>query len=61
MGFHMYTRIITVVGTGLVLASVAGPAHAEAVPVPEPGTLSMFAVGIAGAFVARKLLGRKKK
>ena len=60
----MFNRIITVVGAWLALVSTTGPALAGPIvvsPIPEPGTMGIFAVGIAGAYVARKFLGRKKK
>jgi hypothetical protein len=57
----MFSRITTVVGTGLLLALVTGPAVAGIVTVrlPEPATISLFGVAAAGAFVARRFWGRK--
>jgi PEP-CTERM motif-containing protein len=52
-------RIISMLGiaSGIVLVNAA----AVAVPrvLPEPATMSIFGLGIAGAFVARKLINRK--
>ena len=55
----MFNRVATVVGTGLLLALVTGPALAGITRVPEPATISLFGVAAAGAFVARKFWGRK--
>ena len=56
----MTDRIVTIAGAVLGLALVAGPAMAGAVVrVPEPATMSLFGLGAAGAFVARKFVGRK--
>jgi hypothetical protein len=29
------------------------------IQVPEPATMTLFGLGVAGAFIARKLTGRK--
>ena len=57
----MIDRITTIVGTALSLVAVAGPAMAgiAVTHVPEPATMSLFGLGVAGAFVARKFTGRK--
>lgn len=56
----MTEKLVTIVGTTLILVTVAGPAMAGIpVAVPEPATMTLFGLGAAGAFVARKLIGRK--
>ena len=61
----MIDRIVTIAGAALGLAVLAGPAIAGTTPgggligVPEPATMSLFGLGVAGAFVARKLVRRK--
>jgi hypothetical protein len=54
-------RIFGVMGTGLLLAMVTAPAMAGPgiIHVPEPATISLLAVGIGGAYVARKFFRRK--
>jgi hypothetical protein len=54
------TRIFGVMGTGLLLAMVTAPAMAGlTVAVPEPASMSLLAVGIGGAYVAKKFFRRK--
>ena len=57
----MINRIITIAGAALGLALVAAPAMAGITPVgvPEPATMTLFGLGVAGAFVAKKFIGRK--
>ena len=56
----MTDRIVTIAGAALGFALVAGPAMAGlTVRVPEPATMSLFGLGVAGAFVARKFIRRK--
>jgi hypothetical protein len=52
-------RMIAILGTGLLLAMVTAPAMAGIVRVPEPASMSLLAVGIGGAFVAKKFFRRK--
>ena len=52
-------RILFVFGAGFAIAMSAVPAMAGALPVPEPATISLLAVGIGGAYVAKKFFGRK--
>jgi len=62
-GTNMFDRIVTTTGTALLLALVAAPAFAQVagIPtgVPEPATVSLFAIGAAGAYVAKRFRGRK--
>jgi biotin transporter BioY len=54
----MIDRIITIAGTALLLAAVSSPAMA--IPtLPEPATMSLFGLGVAGAYLAKRLTGRK--
>ena len=56
----MTDRIITIAGAALGLALIGLPATAGvSVPVPEPTTMSLFGLGVAGAFVVKKFIGRK--
>jgi PEP-CTERM motif len=58
----MIDRIVTVAGAALGLAMLAGPAVAGTPfvgRVPEPATMTLFGLGVAGAFVARKFIRRK--
>lgn len=57
----MTSRIVTIMGTALIFLTVAEPAMAAVTPiqVPEPATMTLFGLGVAGAFIARKLTGRK--
>ena len=56
----MTDRIITIAGAALGLALIGLPAIAGVnVAVPEPATMSLFGLGVAGAFVARKFVRRK--
>jgi hypothetical protein len=57
----MIDRIATMIGATLILVTVAGPAMAG-VPhsrLPEPATMSLFGLGVAGALIAKKFIGRK--
>ena len=58
----MIDRIVTTVGAALGLAMVAGPAIAVAAgptAVPEPTTMTLFSLGAAGAFIAKRVIRRK--
>jgi hypothetical protein len=53
-------RSLAFLGTGLMLVMAAAPAMAGTnVRVPEPASMSLLAVGIGGAYVARKFFRRK--
>jgi hypothetical protein len=55
----MKTRVLVSLAEGLALAMVAVPAMAGAARVPEPASISLLAVGIGGAYVAKKFFRRK--
>ena len=56
----MTSKIVTIMGATLIFLTVAEPAMAAvAIQVPEPATMSLFGLGVAGAFIARKFIGRK--
>jgi PEP-CTERM motif-containing protein len=57
----MIDRIITIAGAALGLALITSPVMAQpvALQVPEPATMTLFGLGVAGAFVARKFIKRK--
>ncbi len=55
-----FKSISALIATAGALALIASPAFAGgAFPIPEPGTLSIFAVGVVGAIVVAKLRNRK--
>ena len=58
----MIDRIGTITGTAVGLVMLTGPAVAGTliqVSVPEPASMSLSGLGVAGAFVARKFIRRK--
>ena len=56
----MIDRIVMVAGAAFALAIIAGPAMAAPVAaVPEPATMTLFGLGAAGAFIAKRFAGRK--
>jgi hypothetical protein len=52
-------RVLVLLAEGFALAMVAAPAMAGFVRVPEPASMSLLAVGIGGAYVARKFFRKK--
>jgi hypothetical protein len=58
----MVDRILTILGMCVAFALVAEPAMAGrqlTVSLPEPTTMALFGLGVGGAYIARKLIGRK--
>jgi hypothetical protein len=57
----MVDRIVKILAASVLLLIIAEPAMAvAALPrVPEPATMSLFGLGVGGAFIVRKLIGRK--
>jgi hypothetical protein len=57
----MFNRIATVTVASLLFALSVAPAFAgQLIPrLPEPTTMTLFGLGIGGAFIAKKLFGRK--
>ena len=53
------TRFSLLIGSVAAFTFAAAPAFAGAVVVPEPATITIFAVGAAGALVVRTLIRRK--
>jgi len=49
---------LSTLAIGILLTT--SPAMAGVTPVPEPGTMSLFGVGIAAAYVIKRV-GRRKK
>jgi hypothetical protein len=55
----MFDRTVTAVGLALILVATAAPALAQARSLPEPATMSLFGLGAAGAWVAKRFIRRK--
>jgi hypothetical protein len=43
----------------LILLASAAPAFAGAVVLPEPATMSLFGLGVGGAYLVKRFIGRK--
>jgi hypothetical protein len=43
----------------LVLVGSAAPALAGVAQIPEPATMTLFGLGVGGAYLARRFIGRK--
>lgn len=53
-------RLLRLAGAVAMFTSAAGPAFAtNAIPVPEPSTLSLVAAGVAGVVIAIRARRRK--
>jgi hypothetical protein len=50
-------KLFNVLAIATIAVLTAGPAFAQAVPVPEPGTLALLAGGVAATLLIRR---RKK-
>lgn len=48
-----------IVMSALVLIASAAPAFAAAVVLPEPTTMSLFGLGVGGAYIFKRFIGRK--
>jgi hypothetical protein len=48
-----------IVITALVLLGAMGPAFAGTITIPEPATVTVFAVGAGGAYLIKRFRGRK--
>jgi PEP-CTERM motif len=49
-----------IIAAALILAASAVPAWAAvAVQVPEPATMSLFGLGVGGAYLVKRFIGRK--
>ena len=53
-------RIATVTIASLCFALTVGPALADGIRgVPEPTTMTLFGLGVGGAYIAKRVFGRK--
>jgi hypothetical protein len=57
MGSMNMNRIVV---SAVILVASAAPAFAGALPaLPEPATMTLFALGAGGAYLAKRVIGRK--
>jgi hypothetical protein len=58
----MFNKIVWLPTASVLLTFTVAPAFASFDPVgqvPEPTTMTLFALGVGGAFIARKFFGKK--
>ena len=58
----MKDRILVIAGATLLSVTLTGPAMAAIANVgqlPEPASMTLFGLGVAGAFVAKHFIRRK--
>jgi hypothetical protein len=48
-----------IIAAALVLVATAAPAFAGTISVPEPATMTLFGLGVGGAYLAKRFIGRK--
>jgi hypothetical protein len=48
-----------IIAAALVLVGTAAPAFAGTISVPEPATMTLFGLGVGGAYLAKRFIGRK--
>jgi hypothetical protein len=49
------------IAAALLFVGTSAPAFAgiTTIPVPEPATLTLFGLGVGGAYLAKRFIGRK--
>ena len=48
-----------IIAAALLLVGTGAPAFAGTITVPEPATMTLFGLGVGGAYLAKRFLGRK--